>query len=346
LKSNLPIKQKGKPLRKYHHERLANARRSLRLLKIFSSSPENPQVECELVLSDFNEKPRPAAEKYDVLSWYRGAAKPSAYISIRRGQKIYAMYLQPDLVRALHTLRNPRRDRYLWIDKICIDQENDLEKNYQIEMMADIYDRAEHVCVWLGEADSSSKTAMAFMKTEILQFKAFDDLCNTRKAGEKWSALCDFMQRPWFTKRWMIQEIALAQKVLLYCGDERIAWSEFAVAIEYLGEIEKATHRLYEVSDARDSQIPRLFEHVSALGASLLVDAAGKVLHDCNSDTAISKDPDSDTESNHSSDSEFEADGIGSDKEHENHATSESDSGSDNEAIENPDNPSTEAQVS
>jgi hypothetical protein len=95
----------------------------------------------------------------------------------------------------------------------------------------------------------------------------------------------------------MIQEIALAQKVLLYCGDERIAWSEFAVAIEYLGEIEKATHRLYEVSDARDSQIPRLFEHVSALGASLLVDAAGKVLHDCNSDTAISKDQDSDTES-------------------------------------------------
>jgi hypothetical protein len=113
-----------------------------------------------------------------------------------------------------------------------------------------------------------------------------------------------------------------------------------------LGEIEKATHRLYEVSDTRDSQIPRLFEHVSALGASLLVDAAGKVLYDCNSDTAISKDQDSDTESNRSSDSEFEADGIGSEKEHENQATSESDSGSDNEAIENPNNPSTEAQVS
>jgi len=290
-------------------------------------------------------KQKTTIEKYEVLS-HTGNDTPSAYINIRKGQKIYAKYLQPDLVHALHALRNSRKDRYLWVDAICVDQSDYLEKNCQIELMADIYGAAQRVCVWLGEDDASSKTAIAFIKSHVLAFLPFDDLCNTPRASENWSALCNFMQRPWFTKRWAVQEIALAQNVLLYCGDDNIAWSDFAMAVEYLKEMEKHTPCLHEVIDLGEYQISAWFEHISALRATLLIDAVGKVFHGCTSHTTISYDPGSDPDSADSSESEFEGDGSDAAYVSEHAASSDSDAGSENEAPEKPNIPSAMVKVS
>src|SRR5438034_10143208 len=87
------------------------------------------------------------------------------------------------------------------------------------------------------------------------------------------------MQRDWFSRRWVIQEIALASKARVYCGPDSIPWKEFAVAVELFVEVETATHRLSEVmqKDEKFRHVPGWFEYVSELGASLLVQATGKV---------------------------------------------------------------------
>jgi hypothetical protein len=64
-------------------------------------------------------------------------------------------------------------------------------------MMAEIYGRAEQVCVWLGVATKSSQIALRFIKKEVLQLRHFDELCKSRQASEKWKALLELMQRPW-----------------------------------------------------------------------------------------------------------------------------------------------------
>jgi hypothetical protein len=65
----------------------------------------------------------------------------------------------------------------------------------------------------------------------------------------------------------------------VYCGSEKISWKKFAVAVELFVEVETATHRLSEVmkKDPRFYHVPGWFEYVSALGASLLVEATGKL---------------------------------------------------------------------
>ena len=68
-------------------------------------------------------------------------------------------------------------------------------------MMSEIYGKAEKVCVWLGDGDESSRVALKFIKKDVLQLQNFDDLCQSRAATEKWSALLDLMQRPWFSRR-------------------------------------------------------------------------------------------------------------------------------------------------
>ena len=121
--------------------------------------------------------------------------------------------------------------------------------------------------------------AINFIKDEILRLDQFDTLCTDETNAEKWQSLLLLMQRDWFFRRWVVQEIALAQEAVVYCGPDEIKWKDFSVAVELFVEVETATHRLSEVmqKDPRFYHVPGWFEYVSALGASLLVEATGMV---------------------------------------------------------------------
>lgn len=155
------------------------------------------------------------------------------------------------------------------------------EKSHQVEMMYDIYGNAERVCIWLGKEDDESKKAIKFIKKNIRRLRKFDELCNNGNESSNWAALLKLMQRPWFSRRWVVQEIALAKKATIYCGWDCIPWKDFAVAVELFVEVETATHRLSEViKEGERHIIPGWFEHVSALGASLLVDATERLFRE------------------------------------------------------------------
>jgi len=106
------------------------------------------------------------------------------------------------------------------------------------------------------------------------------------------------MQRSWFSRRWVVQEIALAKKAKIYCGPDDIDWVEFAIAVELFVEVETATHRLSEVmkKDQRYYHVPGWFEYVSELGARLLVQATGTIFRDDKRIKKVTKmDPNSNT---------------------------------------------------
>ncbi|KAL9601449.1 MAG: hypothetical protein Q9219_002515 [cf. Caloplaca sp. 3 TL-2023] len=65
---------------------------------------------------------------------------------------------------ALRYLRKPYEPRVLWVDAVCIDQQNRLEKIHQVRMMKDIYREASQVLVWLGESDRDVRIAMDRIK--------------------------------------------------------------------------------------------------------------------------------------------------------------------------------------
>ncbi len=136
------------PLTEFEYEPLPDKRRSMRLLTLFSSSPENPQIECKLVVVDVDPKKLTRGsigKDYEALSWCWGTALPTSHISIRKNGRIYSKKVQPDLVAALKALRHSQEDRYLWIDAICINQADVGEKNHQVEMMSTIYGQAKSV---------------------------------------------------------------------------------------------------------------------------------------------------------------------------------------------------------
>lgn len=61
-----------------------------------------------------------------------------------------------NLDSALRHLRDEAKERILWIDAICINQNDDQERGFQVNLMKDIYRMAHAVVIWLGEADADS----------------------------------------------------------------------------------------------------------------------------------------------------------------------------------------------
>ena len=250
---------------------------TIRILNLRPGGEEAGDIVCELV--DVNlEKVK---NKYEALSWSWGTDDWDKKIQIHNRGTDFFFNVPRSLASALKALRRVKRVRRLWIDAICINQAKSDEKNKQVPMMAKIYGGASSVCIWLGEGDPDGRHAVAldFIKDEVLKLQGFDELCDNPQASYKWKAMLDLMKRPWFSRRWVVQEIALARSATIYCGEETIPWKDFSDAVQLFVEVETATHRLSDVmkKDPNFYHVPGWFEFVSALGASLLINATGNL---------------------------------------------------------------------
>jgi hypothetical protein len=282
--------QRKEPLPIFKYDSLKEPTAGIRLLRLMAGDPSTPDVECQLFeaqirdskawrINDTRDGPRELEEPYEALSWSWGTDPQDFRILVRKGASRSRMKASPALVWALKYLRYSDRDRTLWIDAICINQQNVEEKNYQVQLMSQIYSYATGVCIWLGLDDEHSQRAIGFIRDEILQLQHFDMLCADERNSQKWQSLLMLMQRQWFFRRWVVQEIALAKDARIYCGPDTISWKDFSVAVELFVEVETATHRLSEVmkKDPKFYHVPGWFEYVSALGASRLVEATGMI---------------------------------------------------------------------
>lgn len=160
------------------------------------TSPEAPALIP--ALGDFG-----MPESYEALSWSWGKDEWNKRIEIDRDGVRHYFIVPETLIHAFSALRRKRRERTLWVDAICIDQNNDDEKSQQVPMMSEIYGGAKSVCVWLGQGDDDSKMAFDFIKNEILKLEDFDKLCDNPTAAPKWNAMFSLMKRPWFSRRWI-----------------------------------------------------------------------------------------------------------------------------------------------
>ncbi|KAJ4248727.1 hypothetical protein NW762_012565 [Fusarium torreyae] len=153
---------------------------------------------------------------------------------------------------ALCHLRKPHEDRILWVDALCIDQSNINERGHQVRHMGEIYGKADNVVIWLGLVDSNA----GFLISAIDKFKhvvppgAFRTWPREDpRWREQWhklgldepdlsksvSGLRSFMNQPWFTRVWILQEVANAKKAMIVCNYGNIHAKTFALLPQILG---------------------------------------------------------------------------------------------------------------
>lgn len=81
--------------------------------------------------------------------------------------------IRKNLAEAIRYLRLIDRPRVMWIDAICVDQENKPERNKQVPRMADIFKSASRVVAWLGPGSENSRLAMLSCKWQFFFFVLF-----------------------------------------------------------------------------------------------------------------------------------------------------------------------------
>lgn len=146
-------------------------------------------------------------ETYEALSWQWGLQPPDSSIYIKDAVgRLHSMRIKPNLEKALKQLRLLSEERRLWIDALCINQRNYIERSAQVSMMTDIYGNASNVCIWLGDETEDSVRGMDFVE-KIVKFKEFDSLVvlENNKYHADWTALANLMKKDWFSRRWVVQ---------------------------------------------------------------------------------------------------------------------------------------------
>jgi hypothetical protein len=132
---------------------------------------------------------------------------------------------------ALLYIRKVDTNVVLWADALCINQNDLTERGEQVSMMDKIYKggicselpleriliifTASHVWVWLGESGDDSDIAMELVRS--IDSEHFEDPDYTANPV-KWTAVASLLQRPWFTRVWVIQEALLARTASIHCG--------------------------------------------------------------------------------------------------------------------------------
>jgi hypothetical protein len=165
---------------------------SIRLLRLMPHKDRNADIHCELfeyVLEVSN-----GSHLYESLSYVWGTPKEPLPVFIH-GKRFE---VNSNLHAALTQLRNHSLDRILWIDAICIDQENLIEKAHQIQFMATVYSQAYRVLVWLGETAVDSDLVFEEIQNETVNRSAAAlDEKRLQAAG------LALLQRPWFRRIWV-----------------------------------------------------------------------------------------------------------------------------------------------
>lgn len=133
---------------------------SVRLLSLMPNRDEAAPLECQL-----HEYPLQGSGKethlYEALSYVWGSFDDPPQCIFING---HYLPITANLHSALLHTRNHTFQRTLWVDAICINQEDEQEKSLQIQMMAKIYSQADRVIVYLGEAADCSDQALELIR--------------------------------------------------------------------------------------------------------------------------------------------------------------------------------------
>lgn len=230
-----PGKIKYIPLEHVEHD--DNLHDQIRLLVLLPGAEGDP-IQCRLMQIWRNSNP-----VYEALSYIWGTTESSRTILVD-GMPVM---IRQNLWTALKSLRDKENPLSLWIDALCINQEDLFERCHQVSKMSSIYRGAMKVLVWLGKAENNSNILF-----DLLQ-KIERDFNGDRNLLENWrqelvmkcftgkkihlaidSALHSICVRPYWKRVWIVQEILSVREVELLCGSKRLSWSNFVTA---LGEI-------------------------------------------------------------------------------------------------------------
>jgi hypothetical protein len=145
----------------------------------------------------------------------------------------------------MRQLRRRAAARLLWIDAVCIDQASLQDKSRQVRRMGDVYRQARRVVVWLGAGSPDIARVFGSLRLfarlghvpwyplarrlqrrvaariDKMQRLDAEQIAQLPRQGlfvivPQDRVLAEVFARPWFTRMWTLQEVALASSCIVW----------------------------------------------------------------------------------------------------------------------------------
>ncbi|KAI3395887.1 hypothetical protein diail_672 [Diaporthe ilicicola] len=214
--------------------------RYIRYLLLEPGEPDDP-IACKLHTARLDEA------HFEALSYVWGTPSMTERISCNETSIYVTVNLRDALVQARHRFE----PRALWVDSICINQEDREEKGLQVALMAEIYSKSSCTVICLGGNDAEAHALPAAglladvnaMMDRVLQQKGFSwkpdsfpvpDPDEPLLSDMRWESVAILTGQPWFRRGWVVQEAALGPDARILWGDVDIDWLHFLRAYSWV----------------------------------------------------------------------------------------------------------------
>ncbi|KAI0515179.1 heterokaryon incompatibility protein-domain-containing protein [Xylaria bambusicola] len=220
--------------------------RTIRLVHLHPGIETDP-IHLSLVTTSLDTAP-----DFEAISYCWGRAQEEQQVTCNNA----TLTITNSLFTGLVHFRYPDRPRVVWADAICINQADLAEKSGQVLLMPHIYSQATRTLVWLGIASDpvfgtvspsvavSIRRALellpeidpedpadiaAKLEATHLESQRLYDEGKPSLLDHDWVPLVALLERPWFRRKWVVQEVALAKEAMLYIGGGiEIPWPDLA----------------------------------------------------------------------------------------------------------------------
>lgn len=231
----------------------------IRIIHLLPGRYEDP-VQCTSHIARLSSQPKYQAVSY---RWDNGQGKVAICLDgVQRG-------VARTVYQLLRRLRPPDRELPLWVDQLCIDQEDNHEKISQIRIMGQIYKQCSLCYVWLREVRPGIPLEDARSAFEMLSYPYDQQDGEAVQSPYAWLESTEALRgalralqsicpnrHEWWQRAWMAQEVVLPSCIQFVWGPLRLGW----------GQLERASHHFCNQS----LHWPRVYERLRPMDCLLL----------------------------------------------------------------------------
>lgn len=203
--------------------------REIRLLHLEPTDDESTPLSgfFEVVELSNTSQPDFEALSYAWEGAFNNETLPDGRIELRESStavEIKSTTIAGNLNHALRRLRDNSTARVVWVDALCINQEDLSERSSQVQNMSSIYTDAKRVITWMGEesSDEDGKAVLYCIEQSLYGEPLKQE---SKEARAACLAAKQFWSRRYFSRRWIIQEYTLAKSLLIVCGPHSVEWN-------------------------------------------------------------------------------------------------------------------------
>jgi hypothetical protein len=244
--SRAPLPLKSQDFEAYQYTHLKEELHEIRLLTLL---PGTVSSDIRLCL-DITPLTADNVPEFEAVSYAWGSACDPVNIFVGKiGWK--TLPVTQNLAEALQYFRYKDKPRTLWIDAICVNQQNLKERSQQVKRMADVYSKAARVAVWLGSESDDSSLAMDCIDKIASKVKVdwatlsmsaithevhWGDMVTPIPLEElDMLAINHLIYRSWFERLWIWQEVILASEhTQVMCGTRTTLWNSLRATVFWL----------------------------------------------------------------------------------------------------------------